>query len=158
MLSGGGAPVATFAERPWPSPHQQLIRLSVVVCAFITTRRDRLAVAANATQKPKQSGYVSEEAYRNIHPQNEGESHRELHAAGGSPGNGTNSKEKLRELGIKSRKCVRLCYSLFPCIMEEGRMSFVYVFCSFVPLALLGLLLEAALFIFSAVVQVQYWW
>lgn len=38
----------------------------------------------------------------------------------------------------------------------EQRVSFLYVFCSFVPLAVLGMLLEAAVFVFSAVLQV--WW
>lgn len=36
----------------------------------------------------------------------------------------------------------------------EQRISFFYVFCSFVPLALVGMLLEAAVFVFSAVLQV----
>ena len=37
--------------------------------------------------------------------------------------------------------------------MEHG-MGFLYVFCSFVPLAVLGMLLEAAVFVVSAVLQV----
>lgn len=37
----------------------------------------------------------------------------------------------------------------------EQRISFFYVFCSFVPLALVGMLLEAAVFVFSAVLQVR---
>lgn len=37
----------------------------------------------------------------------------------------------------------------------EQRVSFIYVFCSFVPLALVGMLLEAAVFVFSAVLQVR---
>ncbi|MPC64219.1 hypothetical protein E2C01_058330 [Portunus trituberculatus] len=37
--------------------------------------------------------------------------------------------------------------------MEHG-MGFFYVFCSFVPLAVFGMLLEAAVFVVSAVLQV----
>ncbi|KAG7161991.1 putative cAMP-specific 3',5'-cyclic phosphodiesterase 4C-like [Homarus americanus] len=85
------------------------------------------------------------------------ESHWDLHAAAARSGNEASSREKRGGfLGIKSGKRERLRNSLFLCIMEEERMSFVYMFYSFVPLALLGLLLEAAVFIFSAVVQVQY--
>ena len=36
----------------------------------------------------------------------------------------------------------------------EQRMSFLYVFWSFVPFAVLGMLLEAVVFVYSAVVQV----
>lgn len=37
----------------------------------------------------------------------------------------------------------------------EQRINFLFVFCSFVPLALVGMLLEAAVFVFSAVLQVR---
>lgn len=41
-----------------------------------------------------------------------------------------------------------------PSVVMAERMSYVYVFCSFVPLAVLGLVLEAAVFVFTAILQV----
>lgn len=39
----------------------------------------------------------------------------------------------------------------------EQRVSFLYVFCSFVPLTVISMLLEAAVFVFSALLQVRCW-
>ncbi|XP_066961764.1 3',5'-cyclic-AMP phosphodiesterase 4C isoform X16 [Macrobrachium rosenbergii] len=92
-------------------------------------------------------------------------SHSSFAAAGAEltpPGNPSGSREQqaLRQRrrnspvgSIKTGKRLRLRNSLFLFIMEEERLSFVYMFCSFVPLALLGLLFEAAVFMYSAVVQ-----
>ena len=64
------------------------------------------------------------------------------------------SQTTSRIPGNRNNKRVRLRNSPFLFIMEEDRLSFVYMFCSFVPLALFGLLVEAALFLVATLVQV----
>nr|XP_045616356.1 cAMP-specific 3',5'-cyclic phosphodiesterase 4C-like isoform X2 [Procambarus clarkii] len=154
MSSWGGAPLATFPERPWTSLRAQVTRLLEVVRAFITAKKDRLAAVARATQNAILSLPIFKSVAHCSHPLDQRITHQDLHVVDLFSGNGSISKKKARRVfNINSNKRVRLRNILFVNIMEEERMSFVYMFCSFVPLALLGLLLEAAVFLFSAVVQ-----
>lgn len=163
----------------WPgwASVQHLTNLVVLLRTYISVRRERLAAVANTTKnyRRKQSHDPSfEEPQLNEHQQrfplcqhpsqqhyrhhyhrhhHHHHHHRDQAIVVSNRGNPSGSREKPWRLGIKTGKRTKLRNSLFLFIMEEERLSFVYMFCSFVPLALLGLLLEAAVFIFSAVVQ-----
>lgn len=171
--SEGAAPLATSPARPWrpwafvgtwPSwaASQQLTRLAVQARGLFTTHRGdrrRGAPSASAPQKASRKQSLSgdfEEASLCVRVQSPREAQRERSLPVSPFGKDSISREKPRRPAHKSGKRIRLRNSLFLFIMEEERLSFVYMFCSFVPLALLGLLLEAAVFVFSAVVQVQY--
>lgn len=171
--SEGAAPLATSPARPWrpwafvgtwPSwaASQQLTRLAIQARGLLTAHRDdrrRGAPSASAPQKASRKQSLSgdfEEASLRFRVQSPREAQRDRSLLIAPLGRGGVSRERPRRPAHKSGKRIRLRNSLFLFIMEEERLSFVYMFCSFVPLALLGLLLEAAVFIFSAVVQVQY--